>query len=104
MVSLIENPIARGIASPFTRFYACIIASAIARVNACIIASSIARVNACIIASAIARGIACIIASTIASNIDKVEVNGSARSTRPAGPLKLTAQNCSGVLLCQFTF
>lgn len=54
--------------------------------------------------SPIARVNAGIIASTIANNIDKVEVNGSARSTRPAGPLKLTAQNCSGVLLCQFTF
>ncbi|MCK0526110.1 hypothetical protein [Anaerobiospirillum sp. NML120449] len=46
------------------------------------IENPIARVDA----SAIARGIACIIASTIANNIDKVEVNGSARSTRPAGP------------------
>ena len=80
MVSPIENPIARGIA--------CIIASPIAKG----IASPIARVNAGIIAS------------TIANNIDKVEVNGSSRSTRTAGPLKLTAQNCSGVLLCQFTF
>lgn len=80
MVSPIENPIARGVA--------CIIASAIAWG----IASPIVRVNAGIIASA------------IASNIDKVDVNGSARSTGPAVPLKLTAQNCSGVLLCQFTF
>lgn len=80
MVSPIENPITWGISSSIARG----------------ISSPIARVNVCIIA----RGIA----SAIANNIDKVEVNDSARSTRPAVPLKLTAQDRSGVLLCQFTF